>query len=42
MFDILKSWYEMGLQTNDSLKDWVIVQAITADQFQQITGVVYQ
>lgn len=41
MFDILQNWYEMGLETNDSLKNWVIGEIITAVQYQQITGVLY-
>ncbi|KMK52668.1 hypothetical protein FEFB_16060 [Fructobacillus sp. EFB-N1] len=41
MFDILKNWYEMGLENNDSLKNWVIGEIITVDQYQQITGTLY-
>lgn len=41
MFDILKNWYEMGIENNDSLKNWVVGEIITADQYQQITGVLY-
>lgn len=42
MFDILKSWFDMGIETADSLKNWVIGEVITADQYQQITGMTYQ
>ncbi|MCD2159523.1 XkdX family protein [Fructobacillus sp. M1-13] len=31
----------MGLESNDSLKNWVIGEVITADQYQQITGTLY-
>lgn len=42
-FDQIKKWYQMfpGLYTDESIKVFVVVGYITAEQYEQITGKPY-
>lgn len=40
-FEEIKEWYQLGFWTEEMVKEGVACQAITADQFKEITGKEY-
>ena len=41
MFEKIKKWYELNLWTKTMVKNAVIKEVITAEEYQLITGEVY-
>lgn len=41
ILDMIKQYYAMGLYNNESLKTFVSAGMLTAQQYQEITGVAY-
>lgn len=41
MFELIKNYYEKGLYNDETLKTFVASKAITAAQYEEITGKPY-
>lgn len=42
MYDIIKRYYGKGYYTNEQMKVFVVAKYITAEQYEEITGIPYE
>ena len=42
MFEKIKSWYESGIWSKEWVRNAVVKGKITADEYEEITGEVYE